>query len=87
MKEVRSMRETQPAMTAINLPELVGLRHSDSWGSVTIDASPAGISASHRTETIDDAIGLVATALSALLERRAAAVEMVNQWLPETIRG
>ena len=69
------------------LSHLVGLRHPNSWGSVTIDASPTGITASHRTETIDDAIGLVAAALSRLLERRAAAAASVALWLPEAIRG
>lgn len=74
-------------MSAFDLPALVGLRHPSSWGSVTIDSSPAGITACHHTETIDDAIGLVASALAALLERRAAAEAMVNAWLPEGIRG
>ena len=74
-------------MTDINLSDLVGLRHTNSWGSVTIAASPAGIAASHHTETIDDAIGLVAAALVALLERRAEAAEAVSAWLPEAIRS
>ena len=74
-------------MSDFDLSALVALRHPSSWGSVTIDSSPAGITACHHTETIDDAIGLVAGALSALLERRAAAEAMVNAWLPEEIRG
>ena len=74
-------------MSAFDLPELAGLRHPSSWGSVTIDSSPAGIKACHHTETIDDAIGLVASALAALLERRAAAEAMVNAWLPEVIKS
>ena len=71
----------------IDLPDLCELRHANSWGSITIAASPAGITASHHTETIDDAIGLLAAALSALLDRRAEAAETVNQWLPLGIRG
>ncbi len=74
-------------MSDLDLCALVELRHPSSWGSVTIDSSPAGITACHHTETIDDAIGLVASALSALLERRSAAAAMVNAWLPEGIRG
>ena len=74
-------------MTDIDLPDLIELRHPDSWGSVAIAASPDGIVASHHAETIDDAIGLVAAALVALLERRAEAVQTVHQWLPESIRG
>jgi hypothetical protein len=72
---------------SLDLPGLVALRHPNSWGSITIDATPGRITASHRTETIDDAIGLMAAALGALLERRAAAEARVATWLPDAIRS
>ena len=74
-------------MNAFELAGLASLRHAHSRGRVLIVASPERVVATTEVATIDDAIGMLAMAMTAMLEERAKAANTVEGWLPEAMRA
>ena len=70
-----------------DLARLSTLRHSNSFGSLALEATPSAVMIFRSVETDDDAIGMLATALAELLERRAAVEAVVMERLPRGLRG
>ena len=74
-------------MNAAQLARLASLRHANSHGTVVVVANPERVIASTDVDTIDDAIGMLATAMTALLTERAKAERATDTWLPKAMRA
>ena len=74
-------------MNACELAGLACLRHANSRGRVLVVANPERVVATTDVDTIDDAIGMLATAMTAMLAERAKAARTVEGWLPEAMRA